>query len=82
MATYKKRPNFFESDEGITFIKALADMAKDSDYNTEASYSANTGLYPDNIMPFVNKHIDYIKSHPTIDPRHYLANLRLMTKIG
>jgi hypothetical protein len=80
MATYKKRPDFVTSEEGLEFIEGLRLLLADSAYNTEPGFSANTELYPDHSIPFVNKHIDYIRNHPTTDPRHYLANLRLMTR--
>lgn len=81
MATYKKIPNFIDSEEGKSFISELNRMASDSKYNTDSSYSTNSELYPDNLIPFVNKHIDYIRKHPSMDPGQYLANLRLMTKV-
>lgn len=81
MATYKKRPDFFLSEEGDAFKQALRDMAHDLQFITEPGYSANTELYPDNAIPFVEKHVEYIKTHPTIDPSHYLSNLRLMTRV-
>ena len=81
MSTYKKKPNFFETDEGREFIVMLRQMAADSTYNTNSSYSANSDLYPDHLISFVNKHIDYVRNHPAIDPQHYLANLRLMTRL-
>ena len=47
-------------------------------YSIEATtYSANSALYPDGQIPFVEKHIAYLMSNPGLDPIHYLANLRL-----
>ena len=34
------------------------------------SFSANTNLYPDGQMPFVEKHIAYLLEHPKLDPEH------------
>jgi hypothetical protein len=81
MATYKKKPDFFSTEEGLEFVEKLKTMAQDTAFNTESSYSANSDLYPDNLIPFVNKHINYIRSHPATDPQHYLSNLRLMTRV-
>jgi hypothetical protein len=81
MSTYKKKQNFFESSEGVKVAELLTAMAADPTYNTVSSYSANSELYPDNLIPFVNKHMDYLRNHPATDPRHYLANLRLMTRV-
>ena len=55
-------------------------MAADEMYSTLASYSANGETHPDHIMPFVEKHMTYLNTHPSVDPAQYLANLRLMTK--
>lgn len=80
MATLKKKINFFESEIGEETLQLLIAMTKDNTFNTSASYSANITRYPDNSMPFVDKHMNYLSTHPAIDPRHYIANLRLMTR--
>jgi hypothetical protein len=80
MSTTKK-VNFLESEEAVEIKHTLESMVSDRTYNTESSYSANSGLYPDNLKPFVEKHMDYLSTHPAIDPDHYIANLRLMTRI-
>jgi hypothetical protein len=80
MPTYKKKEDFFATEDGKDFVKALKKMAADNAYSTDASYSANSELYPDNTISFVNKHIEYIRNHPSTDPGQYLANLRLMTR--
>ena len=56
-------------------------MSANDAFKTEASYSANAIVYPDNLIPFVDKHMNYLKQHQNINPEHYLSNLRLMTKI-
>lgn len=80
MATYKKRPNFFDSEEGVAALAALQSMVADSRYYTEPSYSSNVMLYPDNLIPFIDKHMCYLRDHPSTEPRHYISNLRLKTK--
>jgi len=60
----------------------LQAMEKDLALNTRASsYSANSDLYPDNQIPFVEKHLAYLMDHPKVDYTQYLANLRLMLKV-
>ena len=81
MATYKKKADFFQTEEGISVEKSLRTMVADNTYNTKSSYSANSELYPNNLIPFVNKHMEYLRSHPATDPQHYLSNLRLMTRV-
>lgn len=80
MPTHKKI-DFFDSPAGHETRQLLTAMAADVVYNTESSYTANATLYPSNVLSFVDKHMDYLKAHPATDPQHYLANLRLMTRI-
>jgi len=60
---------------------ALQHMEDDASFNTGSSYSANVALYEDHQIPFAEKHVAYLKSHPKLNPEHYLANLRLMMKV-
>ncbi len=80
MATVKKRVSFFESEQGIEVRKILVEMEENTAYNTTSTYSADAVQYPDNLIPFVDKHMNYINTHPSIDPNHYIANLRLITR--
>lgn len=81
MPTLKKKSDFFETQEGIEVEKALRAMVEDSAFSTESSYSANAVIYPNNLISFVDKHMNYLKQHQNVNPTHYLSNLRLMTKI-
>ena len=81
MPTLKRKVNFFESEEGIEIKETLQRMAADLAFNTESSYSANSTLHPDNQISFVEKHMTYLNIHPAINPREYLSNLRLMTRL-
>ncbi len=59
----------------------LEALEKNPQLNTRAtSYSANSSVYPDGQMPFVDKHMAYLKAHPKLDHDQYIANLRLMLK--
>lgn len=80
MAT-KKRTNFYESEEGQEVKDILKKMAQDDGYNTGPSYSANIDEYPDNLISFVDKHMQYLNTHPSVNPSHYLSNLRLMKRV-
>ena len=77
----KKPSPFLLTDEGIAAREALERLANDLAFNTPSSYSANSTLYPDNTQPFVEKHMAYLVAHPTLDPEHYVSNLRLKTRI-
>ena len=81
MTTFKKRSDFYSSEEGIHTLKVLQSMTVDDNYHTDPSYSANVLLYTNNLIPFVDKHMLYLQDHPSINPQQYIANLRLMTKI-
>ncbi|MCE7936255.1 hypothetical protein DYH10_00465 [Candidatus Saccharibacteria bacterium CPR2] len=79
--TTNKKIKFIESEEGIKVKRILRSMMDDKSYNTSPCYSANKDLYPNNLMSFVDKHMQYLNAHPNIDPKQYIANLRLITSI-
>jgi hypothetical protein len=81
MQVAKKRIDFFNSEEGKYVKLKLQHMSSDTSYNTSASYTSNTTAYPDNLLPFVDKHMNFLNTHPQLDAQIYLANLRLMTRI-
>jgi hypothetical protein len=81
MPTAKKRVHFKESELGVEIKQALIAMASDTRFNTVSSYSSNTTTYPDHLISFVDKHMEYLENHPTTDPGQYVSNLRLMTRI-
>jgi hypothetical protein len=72
---------FFDSEEAIVIRRILLQMTQDSSYSTLSSYSGDSKTYPDNIMPFTDKHMNYLITHPKLDADKYLANIRLMTRI-
>lgn len=81
MATYKRRPDFVTSEEGIKARKTLDAMVSDSLYVTEPSFIASSEKYADNLIPFVDKHLAYLSSNSSISAEQYLSNLKLMTRI-
>lgn len=81
MPTIRRKSDFFDSEEGIRVRQALIDMESDNDFNTEAGYSANTEVYANNRIPFVDKHMKYLSENQAVDLNQYLSNLRLMTRI-
>ena len=80
MSMYNKKDNFFNSEDGQEVMSILRAMSEDSTFNTTSTYSANATEYPDGRMPFMDKHVNYLLAHPKLDPRMYVANLRLMTR--
>lgn len=81
MATQKSRKDFLDTEEGRDIKLKLQHMEDDCLYNTAPSYNSNTELYPDNLIPFVDKHINYLINHPKLEARQYLANVRLVTRL-
>jgi hypothetical protein len=80
MATYKK-VHFYETLAGIKARQLLVEMNADASFKTEAYFSANVDLHPDHRISFVDKHMEYLRAHPSTDPEQYISNLRLMTRI-
>lgn len=81
MPIYKKRTNFFESEEGKAVREQLMQMLPGKTHNTVASYTPDGDNYPDNSISFVDKHMRYLNTNPQVDPAIYLANLRLKTRV-
>jgi len=81
MHTPSTRTGFFDTQEAKDIRQRFQGMADSSSYNTESSYSANGILHPDNLISFVDRHMNYLNSHPMLDAEMYLKNVRLMTLI-
>jgi hypothetical protein len=62
-------------DEGVR--EKLEAIAADATYNTPSSYSPDSQHYPNNQIPFVDRHVEYLLNHPKLDSAQYLANLRM-----
>jgi len=80
--TLHKKPGLFETPEGDIIVEELKRMSASPSFLTGASYAANSDLYPENSMSFVQKHVAYLRAHPATDPQQYLSNLRLMTRVS
>ncbi len=81
MAAPKTRKDFLMSEEGKVIKLKLQDMTIDNQYNTPPSYNSNAVLYPDNLISFVDKHMNYLISHPTLEAGQYIANVKLITRV-
>jgi hypothetical protein len=68
-------------EQVLRVTRSLQALVDDSAYNTEPSYIASTEIYSDHMIPFVEKHMAYLMSHPKVNPEQYISNLRMMTKI-
>jgi hypothetical protein len=69
-----------DSEVGAETRRQLITMENDPLYSTAASYTPNTAVYPDNVMSFADKHMDYLSTHLGVGVPTYLANLRLKTR--
>lgn len=75
----KQRRNYFSTEEGKAIRKALQSLAQDIKYNTLPTYHPNAVRFPDHLIPFVDKHMDYLNAHPQMDAWIYIANVRMGT---
>ena len=69
---------FTTLDEALLRLKALE---KDPTMNTAGRYSPSAHDWPDNILPFSEVHMAYLRKNKMVNPAHYLSNLELMIKI-
>lgn len=75
----KSKSNRYVLQEDV--ISELDALLKDDSFRTLSGYSIDVNTYPDHKVPFTENHINYLKKHPQVNPKHYLSNLRLMLKI-
>lgn len=76
MRTTISQQKFLDSEEAILIRKTLESMMLDEKFNTDSTYAAGS----DENMSFVDKHMKYLSEHPKLNPQHYVANIRLMTR--
>ena len=79
-STAFKRVDIYNSEVGTETKNALSALEDNPSYVTEVSYTSDREKYPKGIIPFVDKHLLYLHQHPTVNPLHYLSNLRLQLK--
>lgn len=77
----KKRVYALGAEEEQEVREALRQMVLNTSYNTSPGFTANSIVYPDGLMPFVDKHMQYLDTYPKLDAHTYLANLRLKTLV-
>lgn len=77
MAKSLSAQRFLDSPEAIEIREILEQMMKNPEFNTKSMYSPSAG----GEVPFVDKHMEYLSQHTTLNVSHYLSNLRLMTRV-
>ena len=78
--TPKKVAYLVGTEEEKDVREELERMLASDSYNTMPSYTPTSVDYPDGLMPFVDRHMRYLRANPKLDAQMYLANLRLMTR--
>ncbi len=68
---------FLKSAEAKAIRNVLRTMMQSRECNTTATYSPSS----DGPLSFEDKHMHYLSQHTSMNPQHYLSNLRLITKI-
>lgn len=61
-------------------VAVLTSMEENPTLITEPGFRANSEVWPDHIIPFVDNHLDYLKTHRGVTAQHYLSNLRLQLR--
>jgi hypothetical protein len=77
MAKSLSAQRFLDSEEAKEIRITLNEMMKDPEFNTKSMYSSSAG----GDVLFVDKHMEYLSQHTTLNVDHYLSNLRLMTRV-
>lgn len=77
MAKSLSAQRFLDSVEAVEIRDILKNMMIDPAFNTKSMYSPTAG----GDVLFVDKHMDYLSQHTSLNVSHYLSNLRLMTRI-
>ncbi len=66
------------TEEEIT--EKLKALEEDPSMSTKDAYSPTANDWPGNRMPFVERHLAYLKSHKLVEAEGYLSNLALIIK--
>lgn len=70
----------FTPEEEVHIVAMLTKLEGDKAFNTKGQYSGNTDKHPDNHVTFTQKHLEYLRRFPNVNPEQYILNLRLMTR--
>ena len=77
----KFRKDFLESQRGEEIRLIFKSMTLSKLYNTSSTYSSDKAKYPDSMIPFIDKHMNYLIAHPKLEAYQYIANIKLMTRV-
>jgi hypothetical protein len=71
MSSSQKR--FYSSEQCLMARKALQQLVDSPEYTTGSDY------FSGNALGFVDRHLYYLSTHPTVQFEGYLSNLKIMT---
>lgn len=77
-AKTQKAQEFIKSEAGQAVLVELLKMVEDSSYNTVSTFSPSA---EDGTLLFIDKHMNYLCTHLSVNANQYLSNLRLITKV-
>lgn len=69
--------DFMSIEEARAKLQSFED---DPTMSTSGRYSPSASEWQDNILPFSEIHLAYLRKNKTVNPLHYLSNLELMIK--
>lgn len=58
----------------------LKQLENDPTMQTTGAYSPTAVDYPDQIRPFSEVHLEYLRKNKHVNPEHYISNLKIMLK--
>ena len=76
----KADANFINNTSRNEIIAALKLLESSSAYQTEPAYRGASPRWTNNYVSFVEYHINYLKMYPSLDPKKYISNLRLILR--
>lgn len=68
----------FMTEEEI--LAALTLIEQDASFNT-IPFEAKDTLQPARPLTFKQRHLEYLKGHPKVNPEYYLSNLRTTLRV-
>ena len=77
MPNIRSNQPFLRTEKATELRTELESMVKNPLYNTRL-YTMLTDASGDR---FIEKHMHYMSTHPTIDHWQYISNIKLMTKL-
>lgn len=77
-AKTQRAQEFLKSEAGLAAYGELMKMLEDENYKTVSSFSPSA---EDGKLLFIDKHMNYLCTHLSVNANQYLSNLRLITKV-